>query len=332
MRKIIFFGIFCLFLISPILAFAYSRQEAINRTLAKMETSSSSRQTSYFAASDINSKKKLSYSFNNDIPKNKSDQREEAIKAAFYIAAAIDSNRIHYSEWEGKRKRNEDFGTHRGYSLAIGYKSPNYYEWVNGYPFIECYFRRFGNIIRYKGALIGGGPFDTYERSVVKQYGVKIGATRDFLDKGSILGYLDIGRRIWYRDEDGRWDNIILYGEKYSWVYLGLGAGINYELLPRLLLGFEAEWLTTLPRTRKMHANNFGYGDVTFKLGYVWGGEVKLPVKYYILKNLSLDVTPYFTYWKIKRSDYVELGGSYWHEPDSKTHFNGVLAGFTCAF
>ena len=335
-------------LLLPALSFA-SREDAINQALTRIETarvSANVQQNEYIAEGNKSQQHNLP-----PFDTQKSEAREEAIKAAFYIVAAYDANHIHYSEWDSGDKLDEDFGTHRGYYIAAGYRSPNYYEWVMGRPFIEGYFRRFSNIIRYKGAVqySSGGtiyttPFDADQRSVVNQYGLKVGAQRDFLDKGNFLGYLDVGERIWHRAEDeiisggvvinGVPVDVQSYGEKYYWTYIGFGAGMSYKITPKFSLGFEAEWMITLPNLRKLHANDTGYGDTTYKLGSVWGAEAKLPIKYYILKNLSLDITPYFTYWKIKQSNDVPLDdtGFYSYEPDSKTHLEGLLAGFTYSF
>jgi len=266
----------------------------------------------------------------------KSETKEKAINNAFYIAAYYDINHMHYSEWENGNKLDEDFGNHKGYYIALGYRSPNYYEWAKGKPFVEVYFRRFSNIIRYKGALqnMGTGettPYNTDERSVVKQFGLKLGASRDcFSDKGTFLGYLDVGQRIWNRGED---DSIYNYGEKYYWTYIGLGAGLNYKLIPKLSIGGEGEIMLAPGGLRKLHADSAGgIPDTTFNLGFVWGTELRAPIKYYLLSNLSLDVTPYFTYWKINKSNIVAVDGGYLQEPESNTHLEGLLAGFTYSF
>lgn len=70
----------------------------------------------------------------------------------------------------------------------------------------------------------------------------------------------------------------------------------------------------------------------TFDLGCVFGAEVKLPVKYYFLKNLSFDVTPYFTYWEINESTPTLIAGDYGYEPYSTTHIEGLLVGLTYSF
>ena len=264
----------------------------------------------------------------------KSEEKNNAINNAFYIAAAYDANRIHYSEWADEEKLDEDYGKHTGYYITLGYRSPNYYEWAQSKPFVEAYFRRFSDIIHYKGALQGGGatiPYDTDQRSVVQQYGLKLGGSRDcFSDKGTVLAYLDAGERIWNRGED---DNIYNYGEKYYWTYIGFGAGLNYKLIPKLSIGGEGEVMFAPSGLRKMHADAAGgFPDITYNLGLVWGVELKAPIKYYLLKNLSLDVTPYFTYWKINRSNYVSTYGFYSYEPKSYTHLEGLLAGFTYSF
>ena len=268
-------------------------------------------------------------------PAKKEINREQAINNAFYIAAAYNINHMHYSEWADGNKFDEDFGTQRGYDVAVGYRSPNYYEWARSKPFVEVYFRRFGNIIRYKGALQDGYgdtiPYNTLQRSIVQQYGLKLGGTADcFSDKGTALAYLDLGERIWHRGED---DSIYNYGEKYYWTYIGIGAGLSYRIIPKLSIGGEGEIMFAPGGLRKMHADSAGgLPDTTFSLGLVWGVELKAPIKYYLLKNLSLDVTPYFTYWKINKSNVVAVDGGYLQEPESNTHLEGLLAGFTYSF
>jgi hypothetical protein len=64
----------------------------------------------------------------------------------------------------------------------------------------------------------------------------------------------------------------------------------------------------------------------------VSGCEVKLPVKYYFLNNISLDLTPYFTWWNITKSDPVMISGTYYYEPNSHTHIEGLLLGLTYSF
>ena len=66
----------------------------------------------------------------------------------------------------------------------------------------------------------------------------------------------------------------------------------------------------------------------------VRGYEVKMPIKYFLLKNLSIDVTPYYTYWHINKSDVV-VPPDYpipLIEPDSNTHEEGLLGGLTYIF
>ncbi|MDE2009693.1 MAG: hypothetical protein KGJ09_06400 [Candidatus Omnitrophica bacterium] len=242
----------------------------------------------------------------------------------FYVSAAYDFNHVHYSEWSGLQKLDEDMGTQRGMYYTFGYRSPiymNYKDWIKGKPFIEgYYYRPFSSTIRYKGALIGGGPYNGDQRSKVTQMGAKIGGYDDFLGKGQIYGYLDGGKRIWDRGENVLPD----YHEKYYWIYTGFGAGVSYPFISKLSVGLDAEMLFAI--NPRMHADTL---NDTFKLGAVWGTEVKLPIKFYVLNNLSLDITPYFTYWKIQASEVLPDG---YYEPVSKTHEEGLLSGMTYIF
>ncbi len=259
---------------------------------------------------------------NSVISKRDSVIEKDMLKAGLYISAGFDMNLIHYSEWSGGVKLDEDYGSHTGSYWVVGYRSPNYYncdDWILGKPYIEGYYTQYANFIHYKGALIGGGPYNANQRSEVKEFGVKLGGYGDFSTKGEIYSYIDIGKRVWNRGEDDAPD----YHEKYYWVYTGLGIGINYNFFPRLTAGFEAEYLFTY--RPKMHADNI---DTTFTLGHVWGTNLRMPIKYYVLKNLSLDLTPYFTYWQIHASNVLDG----WYEPQSKTHLEGLLLGLTYSF
>jgi hypothetical protein len=337
MKKSSFLVVFFCLCSVPLLSFSYSRQEVIDQALTTMEIAHGSAdlgQNEYIAKNEGSYPDLPSL----DAQENKIEAREEAMNRAFYIAAGFDNNYMHYSEWNGSDKLDEDFGHQDGYYIAIGYKSPNYYECLNGKPFIEGYFRRFGDVIHYKGAASDGvntWPFNTDQRSQVTQFGVKIGGYTAITDKGELSGYIDAGKRMWDRAEDEIINDPIIgdvqsYREMYKWIYTGLGLSFNYKFFPKLSAGIEVEWLFTFKDSRRMHDY---LNDRTFKLGNVWGTELKIPIKYYLLRNLSLDVTPYFTHWKIKHSDYIPLGGDlYVYEPDSQTHIEGLLIGFTCNF
>ena len=243
----------------------------------------------------------------------------------FYISAAYDANHIHYSEWDGLNKLDEDIGTQRGMYYAAGYRSPNYInirDWLMGKPFIEAYYyHSYRTRIEYKGAFIGGGAVNFKEGTRIDQAGAKIGGYYDnFLGKGEVYGYLDGGKRVWNRGENVGAN----YHEKYYWVYTGFGAGMNYPFLSRLSAGLDGEVLFAI--SPKMYSD---LDQFTFKLGSVWGTEVKAPIKLYLLKNLSFDVTPYFIYWKIQASRVAPDG---MYEPVSKTHEEGLLSGMTYTF
>ncbi len=261
---------------------------------------------------------------------NTSKEKEEAIEKAFYIAVGYNRNYLHYSEWPDG-KLDEDYGHQNGFYLNVGYKSPNYYEALLAKPFIEGYFRYYHDLLHYKGAASNGittEPFNCKQKSAVRNFGMKLGGYKDFSEKGEIFFYLDAGKRIWDRGENGIVDGVLVYSEKYYWIYLGPGLGINYLLLPKFSVGIDAEAMFAI--NPRMRADLYEGG--TFKLKNVHGAEVRIPIKYYLLKTLSLDLTPYFTYWHIGQSNIVEISGDSYVEPKSKTHIEGLLAGLTYIF
>jgi len=243
----------------------------------------------------------------------------------FYISGGYDTNHIHYKEVAEKQTFDEDYGNLQGFYVNIGFRSGRYLPRIQGMPFVEAYYRRHDDLITYDGAS-GLGPLSFDERAEIHRYGIKVGAFWDYPEKTELFAYLDLGRRIWYRGENETIQGVLTYAEKYWWEYLGLGGGINYRLFSKLTCGAELEAMGAL--NAKMRADLYEGG--TFRLGGVAGWEVKLPIKYYLWKNFSLDVTPYFTAWNISHSDDVKISGSYYYEPDSHTYIEGVLLGATC--
>ncbi|MFH1414208.1 MAG: hypothetical protein ABIG56_05120, partial [Candidatus Omnitrophota bacterium] len=102
----------------------------------------------------------------------------------------------------------------------------------------------------------------------------------------------------------------------------------NYLFTPRITAGIDLDWMSA--DSPEMRANLYEGG--TFNLENVWGIEIMAPIKYLFGKNLSFDITPYFTYWNIDKSDPVSISGSLFYEPDSRTHIEGVQVGFSCYF
>lgn len=340
--------ILSLFLL-PTISFAYSRQEIVDQSLTKAEmdlaiSSKDTAKNSYnkekTAASEVASSDEITVvrvpvsdePRTNVEPASASGEREEAVENAFYIAAGYDGGNIHYSEWSDQNKLDEDYGNQYGYYVSAGYKSANYYEMLLGEPFIESYFRYSEHSIKYKGAASNGftsWPFNTKQKSRIQRFGIKMGAARDFSDKGKLFGYLDAGKRIWQRGENGVVDNVLVYAEKYEWTYLGFGLGVNYRLLPKLSIGIDGEWM--FATSSKMRADLYEGG--TFNIKHVSGTEAKIPIKYCIAKNISFDLTPYFTCWHIGHSDTITLAGiPGYYEPDSETHEEGLLTGLTYTF
>ena len=258
---------------------------------------------------------------------------ERPQRSGFYATAGYDMNYMHYSEWSGLTKLDEDYGKQDGMNYAVGYRSPksiNIEDWIVGKPFAEIYYDRSNaDDIHYKGALQSRDPsnpvtipYNSEQNSQIYKMGAKLGGYGDFSDKGEVYTYWDVGKRIWYRGQDEGFD----YREKYYWHYGGLGIGINYAVTSKLTVGLEGE--LSLAFAPRMYADDI---DADFKLGTTWEADIRAPIKYFIFRNLSLDITPYFSYLRINPSKFIPDGdtGYGFIEPDSKTHEEGLLGAVT---
>jgi hypothetical protein len=240
---------------------------------------------------------------------------------------------MRYKELDGKDILDEDYGALHGFYLGLGYRSNTYIKEVMAKPYLEAYFRNVDASIKYKGRWQNNqgnrGDFShDRQQANIQRFGLKIGGYTEVLsDKGEVLGYLDVGERIWKRSQNEIIDGVSCYAEKYDWTYFGVGLGFNYAFIPEFSAGADVEWMFVPNHLAKMRAD-LGEGG-TFGIKNVHGAEVKLPLKYHFAENFSFDLTPFYTYWKIGESDLVKIGNSYYYEPDSKTHIGGIMAGLT---
>jgi hypothetical protein len=296
-------------------------EAALYATETKLQSASQIRPSSNNSDSYLQDTEELS------LDEEVSEEQTEASKSTFYLSAGHDANHLHYKEYSGKDTLDEDYGKLRGFYVSLGYKGGHNLTWLmESKPFIEGYFRRYDALVTYDGATNLGTPLSFKEKAEVQRFGVKLGGYHSFSNKKEGLFYIDIGNRTWYRGENEVIQGALAYAERYRWTYFGLGGGINYKLLPQVSIGLDIEGMCALDS--KMRADLYEGG--TFKLKGVAGWELKLPIKYYLLKNISLDVTPYSTWWNITESDPVLISGKYYYEPNSHTHIEGLLVGITC--
>lgn len=335
MNKIILGFVFCLLFFFPAFSFATSRGTIIDETLDKMELARFTydvQQTKSFQVSSTpkeyltpDKEKSPEPAETPLIPKvNKNPEKD-----IFYISGGYNANHMHYKELSEGNTLDEDYGKLKGFYINVGYKSNAYIKEIMGKPFIEAYFMRYDDLILYDGAS-KAGPIEFKERAEIQRFGIKLGAYTNFTKQGKVYGYFDVGERIWYRGENEVISGVLTYAEKYYWTYFGFGTGIDYKLIEKLYAGIGFEVMYSNSSLAKMRADLYEGG--TFNLKNVYGIDLKFPIKYYLLKNISFDVTPYFTYWHIKASDPVLISGSYYIEPDSNTHIEGVFVGLTCTF
>lgn len=311
------------------------RQDIINEALTQLELVDSSAEdiqdTEYFAENTL--------PFKISSPEKERNLRkkgEEETRGTISMSWGWNANHMHYKEFDSNDNTlDEDYGALKGYYFNFRYKMNQYMQDRQSKPFFEYYYLNYKARITYDGAS-SAGPLEFKERAYVQRYGLKAGIINDKLfDNGNMALYLDLGQRVWYRgdndivkDHDG--NSVLTYAEKYWWTYLGGGIGFDCEVMPRLTAGIEFELMGSPKSWSRMRADLYEGG--TFKLRGVLGIDLKIPIKYYIFKNFSFDVVPYFTYWDITKSDPVLINGASYYEPDSKTYIEGILIGFTNIF
>ena len=327
MRKILLLVV--LFsLLYPRLSFSSARQDAIDVTLNQVEFALAQNNLAQDEYGKVNSASGSQTTYIQERTPDKWEREQEEDKNIFYISGGYETNYMRYREFSNKNTLDRDYGAMDGFYVTAGFKSNHDIESIQGRPFAEFYFRRFEDLITYDGRTWGGTAVKFNERSCVQQFGLKLGAYKDFAERGEITVYFNIGRRVWYRGENEILDGVITYAEKYYWTCLGPGARITYWLTPKFLPGLELEGLFT--DSAKMRADLLE--GATFTLTDVYGIEVKAPLKYYLFKNLSFDLTPYYTYWRIYLSEPAQISGIGVAEPDSKTHILGLQTGLTYYF
>ena len=259
----------------------------------------------------------------------------EPRKRLLHASLGYDLSYMHYRETSDGDTLDKDYGFMHGLYINLGYKSDVDFEFdingkeiVLGKPFIEGYYRRADHHLTYDGSTLGGTPLKHPQHSFVQNFGIKAGLSRNLTEKGEVYAYVDGGRRIWQRGENRTIDGAYEYAEKYVWLYAGGGIGATYRPIPKFSSGIDIEGLIGVQP--KMHSDL--YEGATFQLGSVSGVEVKLPLKYYMLQNLSWDLTPYYSFWRIKRSDPAVISGVSYQEPDSRTHVLALQTGLTYCF
>ena len=256
------------------------------------------------------------------------------IKQHLYFSGSWDLYYFHYGEIVNGATVDKDTGSVNGVYTKLDYLSDNYAEYFLGYPFMEAYFKYSDGKSKYDGQTQSGAPFSFKENLEIERFGLKIGTRKYISDKRFVYGYFDVGKRVWIRGYNEIVRGVLSYREKYRWLYFGLGLGARREIGNRIVAGIEGEFMYAPRSFRKMYAELLD-GN-TYTLGSVWGVELTLPLHYVITKRFTFDVTPYYTFWHIGKSNteivtWQGIPAGYAFEPESKTYVCGVLFGLTIA-
>ncbi len=330
--------IFCIYLIqgTSFAASYESRDEAMNRAFSQTShPGTASNTVTELSQTTADSNPETKFSLHNNTGYDPAGATTNT-RGKFYISGGFDGNHFYYKELLDKHggaanELDKDYGYLKGFYAAAGYRSNCYIEkLINGKPFIEGYIHHYTNLITYDGGSSLGPLKFNDENAKITRLGVKVGVYNEFSPKGEISFCFDMGRRAWDRGQNRIIQGVIDYAEKYTWTYFGVGAGVNYKLTPKFTAGIEAEGMAAPSAWARMRSD---YDDYTYELGTVYGAELKLPLKYYLSKYISIDATPYLEYWDIEKSNEHWISSTeYMYEPHSQTTILGILAGISLIY
>lgn len=200
----------------------------------------------------------------------------------------------------------------------------------NGYVSTDTRFYQDASIsyhsgdTEYVGSYIGRGNYGdltTTTKNKLIEVSYKLGASINVVDSASIGAHVGAGARVWDRKLDGN-------EEVYAWSNWIVGTKADWRATKELIVSATADYQKAV--NPKMHSSYLGE---TFDLGDTSGYKLGLHANYKLSKNLSVETDYVYDYWKINKSNTVDIGyGLVAWEPDSKTKNQYLKLGLAYKF
>jgi len=154
----------------------------------------------------------------------------------------------------------------------------------------------------------------------------------------SVSPFTGYGYRYWRRGDSKVINSVMYVREDYDWMYIPVGLRVVAPVGEKLTLepNFGARFM--LNGRMKLRLTDFGYdNDPRVDLGNRIGYFIDIPIRYYLSRNWSLSLTPWYEYNSIGESNWepAVMGGAivgYISEPSSRTHQYGFNIGAGYSF
>ncbi|MDD3465596.1 MAG: hypothetical protein PHE67_00485 [Campylobacterales bacterium] len=208
------------------------------------------------------------------------------------------------------------FGKINGFDISI--RSNDYVSTKSRF-FNSVDFSYHGGNTQYIGSYQGGkyGDLTTTSKNKIYELEYKFGGAMSVTNNVTLGANIGAGLRNWQRSlADG---NV----ETYYWSNWILGLRSDYSPTDRLMVSATADWQKAV--NPKMYSTGAG---ATFDLGDTGGYKLGLHTNYKLNNRLSVEGDYEYDFWKIGKSNMVNIGGSTvaW-EPDSKTKNHVIKLG-----
>jgi opacity protein-like surface antigen len=200
----------------------------------------------------------------------------------------------------------------------------------NGYVSTGTRFYQDGSIsyhlgdTEYVGSYQGGKYGDVVDTTKNKliEASYKLGFAINVIDNASIGAHIGAGTRVWGRELGKD------YKEVYAWSNWIVGTKADWGITKELIVSATADYQKAV--NPKMYSS---YSGVKFDLGNTNGYKLGLHANYKLNKNLSVETDYVYDYWKINKSNTVNIGyGVVEWEPDSKTKNQYLKLGLAYKF
>lgn len=186
------------------------------------------------------------------------------------------------------------------------------------------------------------GAFNTTTKNSIKNYEVIY--ANPIGDSKHSYAYIGIGSYSWDRTVLGQASQDVADStEKYSWKYIPIGYRNEYSLSDKWDGAVNVEMRNPFQSIMKA-IDPSGIDPFQVNLGRMPGFKIECPFEYKMNNQWSLSITPWYEYWAIGQSNYVDQtvngvvqtdgnGGTYVvSEPSSKALQYGINLGVKYIF
>jgi hypothetical protein len=245
------------------------------------------------------------------------------------LSAGYAGEHFHYGESIG----DQEHGWLNGFYVGTNYKSQSNVLGLGNLD-LGLKYTYLGGSINYDGSQINlitnqTTPWSTDTSESISNIQFKGGFDQALSNNISVGEYLSLGYRYWNRHIEG----VGGYTEDYNNGYIGLGAKAAYMWNDKLSTGIDAE-INWSPAWSSINYMSSPYGD--YDMGSAYNLKVEVPVSYNVTQQLSVNLTPYYSYWHFNSSsaqntviDGIPVTS---YEPSSETNSAGLNVGVSYRF